>query len=152
MLDDLPPMERRHERKIRRERFRHTDGGMEETIETKDAIVHVDGEYETYEDVAAPILHCGHPHKLGEGVARCEACSKEAKRPALNCQGCSVKCRRCGKSMCLRHTLQGPEKIKAIRYCKRCFRIAQREFEAMANPDKQNPILVNALVGFLKWW
>lgn len=76
---------------------------MAETVES------ADGGIETLEHSDIRLLDCGHPHRPGQYVARCDGCSRNQRRPVLVCGQCAVTCPVTGESLCMRCTRPAPD-------------------------------------------
>ena len=96
------------------------------------------GTVETNEESGVTMLACGHPHRPGGYLARCERCSQKAKRPVYVCAHCSVTCPVTGQSLCLRCTRPGPD---GRRYSPEGYQWAQRAgcFDATAAASSPTP-------------
>ena len=112
MLDrnDASLFGRRIERRVIRSRVLDEPSGVEQADEEVEEIQEtLDGAIEGIQVPFTRQLVCGHPHRPGEYLARCEACSEKAKRPVYVCEKCAVTCPVTGQALCLRHTQLGPD-------------------------------------------
>ena len=97
-----------------------TESVAESFKETKEWF---DGRIDTVANAVARVLKCGHLHRLGDALVRCERCSSKAKRAVYVCERCGVTCPVTGQTLCLQCTELGPD---GRRYSPRGYKRARR--------------------------
>ena len=101
---------RRIERRVMGEIFRDdvfdTDFDsrqVAETIETSDGTLEVSS-------LSHGTMHtCGHAHRPGQDIVRCEASSQKARRAVYVCPRCAFTCPVSGQTLCLKCGRLGPD-------------------------------------------
>ena len=116
---------------------------------TTETVENWDGTNEKSHAREVVTVGCGHPHRMGEFLARCELCSKKARRASFVCPKCAVQCPECGASLCVAHTRPTPDDL---RYCRTCFRKGYRRAMEKLGRDKQPGILRRVAESLLEWW
>lgn len=119
------------------------------TSATAETVENWDGTNERAHAREVATVGCGHPHRMGEFLARCELCSKKAKRASFVCPRCSVQCPECGASLCVAHTRPTPD---GFRYCRKCFRKGYRRAMEKLGRDREPGLIRQAISAFLEWW
>jgi hypothetical protein len=118
--DDSGLSGRRLSREVFEERFTDESGDVLPSRMVRERSESWEGVNETLESSAQVSLGCGHFHRFGQPVARCEICSRKAGRTLCVCMKCHVLCLVCGISVCRRHSRPGAD---GQRYCsRRCLR------------------------------
>jgi len=146
MYDDGHDLEalfgRRVEEHVFRERIVEEGSGAEFSGEgSKVVSVRFDGVLEILERLNKTLLPCGHLHRPGDILVRCDACSRRAGgRPVLVCPECAFTCPVTGQTLCVRCGKLGPD---GRRYSRRGYRRARRlgffTLPRIVPPPEQGP-------------
>ena len=132
MHDDFELGGKRLGRERYEERFIDTDSGEVFTAAfTKETTECFDGTVETTGTGEILLMGCPHPRRVGQPVAKCQACSASAGHPVFVCSRCHVQCPICGKGVCQQHSVPSPW---GIRYCgRKCLKKGKKLLEVGAS-------------------
>lgn len=153
MKDAYSPHGRRLERRHSVERVFDDETGVDITAErSREILENPDGDLEVIEHVPHRLLTCGHPWRQGDFIAVCEDCTGKARETRFVCKRCARQCKRCGKSLCVRHTRPAPN---GKAFCPRCYMKAKREGLFCDPADANECACVpekSFIAKLLEWW
>lgn len=113
--------------------------GAETVMESSREVLETfDGAQGTTVDEPSAVLHCGHFWRPGQPLARCDECSRKARKTVYICAACAVQCQLCGRALCMEHT----RPASGQRYCPKCL----RKLPGAGTPTQ------GLLSGLLSWW
>jgi hypothetical protein len=144
---------RRMERHVESEHIGDGTGDELVTESVVDVTETFGGTAEHASRVDGALLSCGHVHRPGEYLARCDACSKKAKRTVYVCGECAFTCPVAGQSLCRRCGVPAPD---GRYFSRKGLKVAKKQgwFDSAIPPMEPPPHTCRRglLSWLLEWW